>query len=259
MKSIRLIFVIVGTALTLFSLSIYLSAGGMGGGGGFGGGMGGGGGFGGGMGGFGGGMGGMGGGMGQAPGQSAGQSTSQGTNQKSSSGGYYRADSVSRYSGITVDWTDFQRALDADRDGYITKEEWARAFVERDTNGDNRLSVEELQAFFPKSISRDLADTGRQEAFEQVDKDRSGVIERSEWPGKDKSFRHLDVNRDGVISREEFMATNVRWWNDTFEELDFDVNGAITRAEWLDSDASFNRLDHDHNGIIEKREFYNPR
>jgi Ca2+-binding EF-hand superfamily protein len=257
MKSIRLILVVVAAALTMLFLSIYLTAGGGGGGFGGGGGMGGGGGRGGG-GGMGGGMGGFG-GMGAPAAPSTGQSTTQGTNQKSSSGGYYRADLVSRYSGITVDWTDFQRALDADKDGYITKDEWARAFVEHDTNGDNRLSVEELQTFFPKSISREMVDTGRQEAFEQVDKDRSGVIERSEWPGNDKSFRHMDVNRDGVISRQEFLATNVRWWNETFEELDFSGNGAITRDEWLDSDASFNRLDHDHNGIIEKREFYNPR
>jgi Ca2+-binding EF-hand superfamily protein len=228
MKSIRLILVVIGTAFTLIFLSIYPFAGSQG--------------------------------TGQGAGQrAAGQGTSQSSSQKLPVGPGYRADSISRYSGITVDWTDFQRTLDADRDGYVSKEEWDRAFVERDLNGDGRLSVEELQAFFPKGGSKELADTGRQEAFDRLDKNQTGVIDRSEWPGKDKSFRHMDANRDGVISREEFMATNVRWWNETFEDLDFDGNGIITRDEWLDSDASFSRLDHNHNGIIEKSEFYNPR
>jgi Ca2+-binding EF-hand superfamily protein len=188
----------------------------------------------------------------------SGAQSKTGTNQKLPTSGY-RADEISRYSGISVDWTDFQRALDADRDGYVTKEEWDRAFVDHDVNGDGRLSVEELQAFFPKSGSRILTDAERQEAFERLDKNQSGVIERSEWPGNDMSFSRMDANHDGVISREEFLARNVRWWNLTFEELDFNGNGFITRAEWLDSDASFDRLDHNHDGVIEKSEFYNPR
>jgi Ca2+-binding EF-hand superfamily protein len=62
-----------------------------------------------------------------------------------------------------------------------------------------------------------------------------------------------------VLSREEFLSDRGRWWNEIFENLDFDGNNAISRSEWLDSDASFDRLDRDHNGIITKQEFYNPR
>jgi Ca2+-binding EF-hand superfamily protein len=168
-------------------------------------------------------------------------------------------DSTNSISGGCPDWTDLQRALDANRDGYITKEEWDRAFAKYDGNGDNRLSTEELQSFFPRKGNDEMRETGRQAAFGRLDKNQNDLLERSEWPGKDRSFRHMDANRDGVINIEEFTATSVQWWNDEFENLDFDRNNAITRSEWLDSDASFDRLDRDHNGIIEKNEFYNPR
>jgi Ca2+-binding EF-hand superfamily protein len=163
------------------------------------------------------------------------------------------------FSPGCLDWPNLQRALDSDRDGYITKEEWDRAFVDHDENGDNRLSEAELQNFFPKMSNEEMGDTGRQAAFERLDKNRDGAIDRSEWPGNNKSFRHMDANRDNVISREEFMAISVRWWNDTFEDLDFDHNNIISRSEWLDSEASFIRLDRDQNGVIEKNEFYTPR
>jgi Ca2+-binding EF-hand superfamily protein len=160
---------------------------------------------------------------------------------------------------VNLDWTDLQRTLDADRDGYITQEEWNRAFIDHDANGDKRLSIEDLRSFFRRDVSDTTPDTGRQAAFDRLDKNRNGVIERTEWPGKEKAFRHMDANHDGVIGREEFLATSVRWWNDVYENLDLDGNGAITRSEWLDSEDAFDRLDKDHNGIITKSEFYNPR
>jgi len=168
-------------------------------------------------------------------------------------------DPSGRHSETLVDLEDFQHTIDMDRDGYITRDEWNRAFDKQDLDTDNRLAVEELRAFFPRDKSRELADAGRLEAFTRLEKNKDGVVDRSEWPGNDKSFRRLDADHDGVISREEFIASSARWWNDIFENLDFKGNGVITRPEWLDSDSSFNRLDRDHNGVITKREFYDPR
>jgi len=101
--------------------------------------------------------------------------------------------------------------------------------------------------------------TVRADAFSRLDENQNGVIEASEWRGKKRAFRLLDVNRDGVITPEEFMSLKVRWWNQTFYNLDLNGDRIITRDEWMDVEEGFNRLDRNHDGIIERREFYSPR
>lgn len=163
----------------------------------------------------------------------------------------------SQWSG--VDCTDLLRQLDADRDGVIVREEWDRFFSKHDENGDNILTQEEIRPKAGRSSSEETADSGRIAAFERLDKNHNDAIDFSEWPGKERDFRYIDSDHNGSLSREEFLSRNGRWWNETFENLDFDGDGAITRSEWLDSDASFDKLDRDHNGVIVRAEFYNPR
>jgi Ca2+-binding EF-hand superfamily protein len=153
------------------------------------------------------------------------------------------------------------RQLDADQDGTITRDEWERFFADHDTNADNRLSTEELKSVQRRGADEDSLgpDYGRLAAFERLDTNRNDAIDRSEWPGNEKDFGLLDSDHNGSLSREEFLSRAGRWWNETFENLDFNGDKAITRSEWLDSDASFDRLDRDHNGVIDRREFYNPR
>ena len=99
----------------------------------------------------------------------------------------------------------------------------------------------------------------RAEAFARLDANGNGSIETAEWPGRRNAFRMLDVNRDGGITLVEFQSKKARWWNQVFENLDLNGNRAITREEWMDTAESFDRLDYDKNGLIERREFYNPR
>jgi Ca2+-binding EF-hand superfamily protein len=153
------------------------------------------------------------------------------------------------------------RQLDADQDGTISRDEWERFFKDHDVNADGRLSAEELQSFLRKGADEDSLgpDYGRLAAFERLDTNKNNVIDRSEWPGKEKDFRMLDADHNGSVSREEFLARAGRWWNEPFENLDFNGDGLISRSEWLDSDASLDRLDRDHNGVIDRKEFYDPR
>jgi len=153
------------------------------------------------------------------------------------------------------------RQVDANHDGIITRDEWERFFADVDTNGDGRITVDEMQSIQRKTASEDSlsADYGRLAAFERLDTNKNDAIELSEWPGKEKDFRMLDADHNGSLSREEFLSRNGRWWNEPFENLDFNGDKVITRSEWLDSDASFDRLDRDHNGVIDRQEFYNPR
>lgn len=151
--------------------------------------------------------------------------------------------------------------MDADQDGFVTRDEWQRIFASHDENGDGRLSIKEIKSI-PVQGSNETApdpNQGRLAAFDRLDVNRNDRIESEEWPGNGKNFDYLDANQDGALSRTEFLSRNGRFWNELFENLDLDGNGIIKRSEWLDSDESFDRLDRDHNGVIDRREYYNPR
>ncbi len=151
--------------------------------------------------------------------------------------------------------------MDADQDSFVTRDEWQRIFADYDEDGDNRLSKEEIESFSVQGRSNGELDPnqGRLAAFGRLDVNRNNVIDHSEWPGHDGVFGYLDANQNGSLTREEFLSNNARFWNQPFENLDFDADGIIVRSEWLDSDRSFDRLDRDRNGAVERREFYNPR
>jgi Ca2+-binding EF-hand superfamily protein len=160
-----------------------------------------------------------------------------------------------------IDFKEFQRQLDADGDGFITRDEWNRVFLQSDKNEDKKLSEQELRFFAERRSNEQNSDSDAAllSAFQRLDANKNDLIDPKEWPGKEKSFRSLDANGDGFINREELLSRNGRYWNQPFDNLDFDGNKIITRSEWLDSDASFKRLDRDSNGVLERREFYNPR
>jgi Ca2+-binding EF-hand superfamily protein len=154
-------------------------------------------------------------------------------------------------------FSDVVRRMDYDQDGFITRNEWERFFDDSDKNADKRLAPEEIGPFMDQEVME--LDKGRLAAFDRLDINKNNGIEASEWPGKDKDFSYLDANHNRSLSREEFLSRDGRFWNEPFENLDFNDDGLIYRSEWLDSDSAFDKLDRDRNGVIERREFYNPR
>jgi Ca2+-binding EF-hand superfamily protein len=89
------------------------------------------------------------------------------------------------------------RELDRNRDGWLTRAEWATdrmTFDTLDRNRDGRLTSSEFA---------DLS--GLDAQFYRLDRDRDGMLQRGEWTGTSSTFRTLDRNRDGRLSRDEFL------------------------------------------------------
>jgi Ca2+-binding EF-hand superfamily protein len=100
------------------------------------------------------------------------------------------------------------RFLDADHDGRVSRDEFAKILslfdaLDKDHNGE--LSQDELNGFFRAVNEAQAQATGGVEVnnlFEKFDKNKDAKITAEEM-GNEKTFKALDLNKDGFITREE--------------------------------------------------------
>jgi len=102
--------------------------------------------------------------------------------------------------------------------------------------------------------------------FADLDRNRNGQIEKSEWRGSPRSFAIHDWNNDGVLSGDEVRTGAVppsgsleaNDYNmssaDRFSYLDVNNNGYIDRNEWDGSLDTFYDLDRNNDNRITRAE-----
>jgi Ca2+-binding EF-hand superfamily protein len=140
-------------------------------------------------------------------------------------------------------------ALDRNRDGRISRDEWhfdRETFRRADHNGDGAISRSEF-------LAEDQLDDDRGDSFDNLDVNRDNRVSRNEWHGTTSQFMSLDTNHDGAITRVEMVGQDAP--PELFSNLDINRDRVITPDEWQWSRVSFDARDLDHNGRLTREEF----
>jgi len=140
-------------------------------------------------------------------------------------------------------------ALDRNRDGRIARAEWLYdldTFRRVDRNRDGVLIRTEF-------LGGDF-DDDRGDRFDFLDVNGNNRVTRDEWHASQEAFTWLDVNRDGVLTRQEVEGEGADQQSDLFARLDVNRNNRINPTEWQWSRASFDRLDVNKDGVLTRAE-----
>lgn len=108
-----------------------------------------------------------------------------------------------------------------------------------DTDGDGRVSFEEFMAAFPNATRKmfDRLDTNK-DGFLCPQDFRGGVARERARPMQNrqrmlKLLREADVNGDGKVTYEEIIAVRPDFPRETFDRLDRNGDGVLSRADLL--------------------------
>ena len=159
------------------------------------------------------------------------------------------------------------QGMDTDNDGVITRTEWRgseRAFQNQDWNGDGRLSGPEVAVGGRRNQNFEEADhlpsryeryvSWTQAGFNNLDHNHDRRITSNEWHFDAETFRRVDRNRDGALEQSEFLGTEDDARDASFDDLDWNNNGRVERSEWTGSAAAFNGLDANRDGVLSRFE-----
>jgi Arc/MetJ family transcription regulator len=96
-------------------------------------------------------------------------------------------------------------------------------------------------------------------AFETLDRNRNGRLERNEWNGTSSEFDELDRNGNNILSRAETTGAASGTGNTAlrreFAELDSSGDGRVSIQEWNWNRRTFDQQDVNSDGFITLPEF----
>jgi Ca2+-binding EF-hand superfamily protein len=154
-----------------------------------------------------------------------------------------------------------QRGLPAVVDQIVNSQEYTRNY------GDWGIPGSGGMVFCGRgNIAQNTGGDPSQMRFRDLDRNRDGVIERSEWRGSPRSFQIHDWNGDGVLSGDEVRTGATppsdsleagdynMSPNDRFAYLDVNNNGYLDRNEWDGSLDTFYQLDRNNDNRISRAE-----
>lgn len=115
-----------------------------------------------------------------------------------------------------------------------------------------------------KKVKKTRVVTGTQSAevdrwFTQFDRNRDGLLTRSELPAGMGDLGRFDLNRDGAISRAEAQrgANDPNAIAQELRQLDRNRDGVVSRSEWQGDSATFQRLDLNRDGVLSRLDMQN--
>jgi Ca2+-binding EF-hand superfamily protein len=83
------------------------------------------------------------------------------------------------------------------------------------------------------------------------------VLLRSEWRDERRSFDRLDQDNNGRVTRDEYLSPPaVDDRESRFDVLDRNNDGRVSRGEWRNEPLSFARVDLNNDGIVSFREYW---
>jgi Ca2+-binding EF-hand superfamily protein len=158
--------------------------------------------------------------------------------------------------------------MDRNNDGVVTRQEWngsARSFETHDWNNDGRLSGDEVRIGGRRAAEWDSVDhapnryernvSWTRAGFTALDHNRDNRLTSNEWHFDTETFRRVDRNGDSAINLSEFLGEGVDDdRGDNFDDLDFNNNGRVERAEWHGGLNEFRALDRNGDGVLNRSE-----
>jgi Ca2+-binding EF-hand superfamily protein len=146
-------------------------------------------------------------------------------------------------------------ALDRNDDGVLSRWEWRDTgvgFAEADLDDDSMVSPTEYRRVMGTGTARSGLRPLTYDRFEELDRNRNGLISRGEWRDEAALFELVDHNRDGSIQLTEVRDRSALAGR--FNQLDRDRNGYLTRSEW-NTGNTFARVDRNSDGRLSRDEF----